>query len=100
MPDYIVRTISPITTEDPVSAANIYMGQLENTPLESLVYRVEDTQTREMYYVFDGEAFTMDELLQHMEGQGEPPEQDMDEGLAERVAAAKESARDEETGTQ
>ena len=68
MPNYIVRTIAEIPVDDPLLAVEIYKAQLENTPIDEMVFRVEDTDTEQMLYVYKDTVYeVIDELIDFTE---------------------------------
>lgn len=64
---YLVRTLMPIDAADPVAAVEKYVTLLQRSSPNELVYRAEDEESGEMFYVFQGKSYDLDSLTKMLE---------------------------------
>lgn len=66
MTAYLVRSLFTINADNPIDAVEAYKDKMIDIPLDEMVFRAEEYHTGVMHYVYEGETYTMEGLLEHL----------------------------------
>ena len=101
MPTYLTRALVKVDANNPLEAVAEYKDQLNRVPLDEWIYRVEDDETGEMFYVHRDEVMTLEQMAERFDiamaeqGSTEDEEDGEDEEIESRLEAAEEGGRSE-----